>query len=45
MGKTRVLFNKVGDTKGRLHAKIGTVKDKSSKYITEVEEIKKSWQE
>ena len=43
MGKTRDLFNKIGDTKGTFHTKIGTVKDKNSKYITEVEEIKKSW--
>ena len=45
MGKIRDIFNKIGDTKGTFHAKIGIVKKKSSKYITEMEEIKKSWQE
>ena len=39
------LFNKIGDTKGAFHAKIGTIKDKSGKDIRQVEEIKKRWQE
>ena len=43
MGKTRDIFNKIGDTKGTFHTKIGSVKDKNSKYITEVEEVKKRW--
>ena len=45
MGKTRDLFKKIGDTKGIFHAKIGTIKDKNGKYLTEAEEIKKRWQE
>ena len=44
MGKTRDLFKKIGDTKGTFHAKMGTIKDRDSKDITEAEEIKK-WQE
>ena len=34
MGKTRDLFKKTGDTKGKFHAKTGTIKDKSSKDLT-----------
>ena len=45
MGKTRDLFKKIGDTKGLFHAKIGTIKDKNSKDLTEAEEIFKRWQE
>ena len=45
MGKTRDLFKKIRDTKGTFHAKVGTVKDRNSKDITEAEEIKKRWQE
>ena len=45
MEKTRDLFKKIGDTKGMLHAKIGTIKDKGSKDLTEAERIKKRWQE
>ena len=45
MGKTRDLFKKIRDTKGTFHAKKGTIKDRNGKDITEVEEIKKSWQE
>ena len=44
MGKTRDLFKKIGDTKGTFHAKIGTIKDRFSKDITEAD-IKKRWQE
>ena len=35
MGKTPDLFKKIGDTKGTFHAKIGTVKDRNSKDLTE----------
>ena len=42
MGKTRDLFKKIRDTKGTFHAKIGTIKDKNGKDLTEAEEIKKS---
>ena len=45
MGKTRDLFKKIGDSKGTLHAKIGTIKDRKGKDIIEAEEIKKRWQE
>ena len=45
MGKTKDLFKKIRDTKGMFHAKIGTIKDKNSKDLTEAEEIKKRWQE
>ena len=41
MGKTRDLFKKIRDTKGIFHAKIGTIKDRKSKDLTEAEEIKK----
>ena len=34
-GKTRDLFKKTGDTKGTFHAKIGTIKDKNGKDLTE----------
>ena len=45
MGNTIDLFKKTGDTKGIFHAKIGTIKDKNGKDLTEAEEIKKRWQE
>ena len=45
MGKTRDLFKKIGDTKGTFHAKIGTIKDKTSKVLTEAKQINKRWQE
>ena len=41
MGKTRDLFKKIGDTKGMFHAKIGTIKDKNNKDLSEAEGIKK----
>ena len=45
MGKTRDLFKKIIDTKGTCHAKMGTIKDKNGMDLTEVEDIKKRWQE
>ena len=42
MGKTRDLFKKAGDTKGKSHAKMVTIKDRNGK---EAEEIKKRWKE
>ena len=45
MGKTRDLFKKIGDINRTFHTKIGTIKDKNSKDLTEAEEIKKRWQE
>ena len=45
MGKTRDLFNKIRDTKGTFHAKMGLIKDKNVLDLTEAEDIKKRWQE
>ena len=45
MGKTRDLFKKNGDTKGIFHARMGMIKDRNVKDLTEAEEIKKKWQE
>ena len=44
MGKTRNLFKKIRDTKGKFHAKMGTIKDRKSMDPTETEDIKR-WQE
>ena len=44
-GKTRNLFKKIRDTKGIFHVKLGMIKNRNSKDITEAEEIKKRWQE
>ena len=41
MGKTRDLSNKIRDTKGTFHAKMGTLKDRSSMDLTEAIDIKK----
>ena len=45
MGKTRDLFKKIRDTKGTLHAKMGSIKDRNGIDLTEAEDIKKRWQE
>ena len=45
MAKTRDLFKKIRDTKGAFHAKMGTIKDRNGRDLTEAEEIKKRWQE
>ena len=45
MGKTRDLFKKIRDTKGTFHTKMGTIKDRNGMDLTEVEDIKKRWQE
>ena len=45
MGKTRDLFKKTGDTKGTFHARMGMIKDRNDKDLTEAEEIKKWWKE
>ena len=44
MGKTRDLFKKIRDTKGTFHLKMSAMKDRSSMYLTEAEDIKR-WQE
>ena len=41
MGKTRDLFKKIKDTKGTFHAKMGTIKDRNGRDLTEAEDIKK----
>ena len=45
MRKTRDLFKKIRDTKGILHAKMGSIKDRNGMDLTEAEDIKKRWQE
>ena len=45
MGKTRVLFKKISDTKGTFHEKMGTIKDRNGIDLIEAEYIKKRWQE
>ena len=45
LGKTGALFEKIRDTKGRYHAKMGTIKDRNGMELTEAEAIKKRWQE
>ena len=41
MGKTRDLFKKIRDTKGTFHAKMGSIKDRNSRDLTEPEDTKK----
>ena len=45
MGKTRELFKKIRDTKGAFHAKMGSIKDRNGRDLTEAEDINKRWQE
>ena len=45
MGKSRDLFKKIRDTKATFHAKMGSIKDRNGMDLTEVEDIKKRWQE
>ena len=45
MGKTRDLFKKIRDTKGIFYAKMGSIKDRNGRDLTEAEYIKKRWQE
>ena len=44
MGKTRVLFKKIRGTKGTLHAKMGSIKDRNGMDLTEAGDSKKRWQ-
>ena len=44
MGKTRDLFKKIRDTKGKFHAKMDIIKDRNGMDLTEAEDIKKRWQ-
>ena len=43
MGTTRDLFKKIRDTKGTFHAKMGTIKDRNGRDLTDAEVIKKRW--
>ena len=43
MGKTGDLFNKIRDTKGTFHAKMGTIKDRNGMELTEADNSKKRW--
>ena len=45
MGKTRDLFKKIRDTKGKFCAKMGSINDINGMDLTEAEDIKKRWQE
>ena len=45
MRKTRDLFKKIRDTKGTFRAKMGSIRDRNGKDLTEAEDIKKRWQE
>ena len=45
MEKTRDLFQKIRDTKGTFHAKMGTIKDRNGMDLTEAEDTKNRWQE
>ena len=45
MGETRDIFKKIRDAKGTFHAKIGSIKDRNGKDLTEANNIKKRWQE
>ena len=44
MGKTRDLFKKTRDTKGSFHPKMGSIKDRNGMDLTEIQAIKKRWQ-
>ena len=43
MGKARDLFKKIRDTKGKFHAKTGSIQDRNSMDLTEAEDINKTW--
>ena len=45
MGKTRDLFRKIRDTKGIFHIKMGSIKDRNGRDLTEAEDIQRRWQE
>ena len=45
MGETRDLFKKIRDTKGTFHARMGSIKDRNDRDLTDAEDIKKRWQE
>ena len=43
IGKTRDFFKKIRDTKGKFHAKMGSIKGRNDMDLTEAEDIKKRW--
>ena len=43
MGKTRDLFQNIGDLKRKFYARMGTIKDRNGKELPEAKEIKKRW--
>ena len=43
MGKSRDLFQNIGDLKRKFYARMGTIKDRNGKALPEAEEIKKRW--
>ena len=45
MGKISDLFKKIRDTKGKFHAKMGTINDRNGMNLTEAEDTKKRWHE
>ena len=45
MGKTRAVFKKIRNTKGMIHAMMGSIKDRNGMDLAEAEDIKKMWQE
>ena len=45
MGKTRDLFKKTGDTKGTSYVKMDSIQDRNSRNLTQIEDIKKRWEE
>ena len=45
MGRIRDFFKKIRDTKGTFHAKMGSIKDRNGRDLTEAEDTKKRWQE
>ena len=45
MGNIRDLFKKIRDTKGTFHAKMGLIKDRNVRGLTEAEDTQKRWQE
>ena len=44
MVKTRDLVKRIRDTKGTFHAKMGSIKDRNGRDLTEAEDIKERWQ-
>ena len=45
MVKTRNLFKKIRDTKGKFHGEMGTIKDRNGVDLKEAEDMKMRWQE